>query len=62
MEREQLSAEGSDDAVLAQHCVQGFEVSQIQETEQSCSVVLGAVRGDGSLAVTSRTNESGPAN
>lgn len=50
--------EDGDDAVLTQHCMQGFKVSQIQMTEQSCSMVLGTVRGKGCLAVASHVNES----
>lgn len=58
MEREQFSAEDRDDVVLTQCYVQGFKVSQIQMTEQSCTVVLGMVQGEEPLAVASHVNES----
>ena len=58
MERKCSSAEDGDYVVLTQCCMQGFKVSQIQMTEQSCSVVLGTGQGEGSLAVVSHINES----
>lgn len=58
MEIEQFSVEDGDDVVLTQCYVQGFKVFQIQMTKQSCTVVLGMVRGEEPLAVASHVNES----
>lgn len=62
MEREQFSVEDGDNAALTQRCMWGFRVAQIQMTEQSCTVVLGMVRREGSLAAVSHVNESDTGN
>lgn len=54
--------EDGDDVVLTQRCMKGFKVSQIQTAVQSCSVVLGTMRGEGSLAAGSHVNESETSN